>query len=100
LTEVGGLGLSSPPPDCDPDRSRCFGRKLQAARCRHRKPSDFGNDRAKPRMAKPFLETCEHALVVAALHIDHARRRQPDLSQRRSEQIGSREAPQNLAASP
>src|SRR6202022_2816399 len=41
LSEIGGLGLTPPPPDRDADRAGGFRRELQPPRRRHRQPRDF-----------------------------------------------------------
>ena len=97
LSEIGGLGLTPPPPDRDADRAGGFRRELQPPRRRHRQPRDLGDHGAQPLMTQPLLEAGQHGLVVAALDVDHARRRQARLGHRRREKIGARQAPQHLA---
>lgn len=49
-------------------------------------------------MTQPFLGAGERGSVVASLEINDAVRRQPRLGQRRREQIGLGETPQDHAA--
>ena len=48
-------------------------------------------------MTDPFLETCEHAFLVAGVDVDDAVRGETDLGQSRCKQILPGDAPQDLS---
>ncbi len=48
-------------------------------------------------MAQPFLHAGQHGLVIAGFEIDYAIGRETSLSDRRREEIWTRDAPQDLA---
>lgn len=58
---------------------------------------DFGDYCAQAAMAQAFLHAGEHGLVVACFDIDHAVRRETGLGERGREEVGPRDAPENLA---
>lgn len=97
LPEVHRFCLSSPPPKRNADRPCAFGCELKAAGGRHRKAGKLADDGAEPAMAKAFLHAGEYGLVVAGLDVDHPVGDEPRLCDRRREQIGSRNAPEDLA---
>jgi hypothetical protein len=97
LSKVCGLGLTPPPPDGDADRAGGFRCELQPPRRRHRQTRDFGDHGAQSLAAQSFFKAGQHSLVVAAFDVDHARRRQARLGNRRREQIGASHTPQHLA---
>jgi hypothetical protein len=100
LPEVRCLGLSSPRPHCDRDRSGGFGRERQPARRRHRKPGHLGDNGAEAAVTDPFLEARQHRFLVAGVDVDHAVRTEADLSQRRRKQVLPGNAPQDFALGP
>ena len=51
-------------------------------------------------MAEPFLHAGQHGLVIACFEIDYAIGRETSLSDRRREEIWTRDAPQDLALGP
>jgi hypothetical protein len=51
-------------------------------------------------MAQAFLETGENRLIIVPFQIDDAIGRQAGLGERRREEVGAREAPENLALGP
>lgn len=97
LAEIGSIGLSFPTPKSDADGASPFGRKLQATRGRHGKPSYFADDGTESAMTESFFHTDEHGLVVAGFDVDHAVRRQAGLRDRGCEEIRARHAPENFA---
>ncbi len=48
-------------------------------------------------MAQAFFDAGQDGLFVPGLHIDHAVRRKTGLGQRRGEEVGTCDAPKNLA---
>ena len=51
-------------------------------------------------MAQAFLHAGEHRLVVAGLDVDHPVGNEPSLGDRRREEVGTGDAPENLALRP
>ena len=97
LPEIHRLRLASPSSERDADRACAFCCELKAAGGSHGEAGKLADDGAKPAMAKAFLHTGEHGLVVAGLDIDHSVRDEPRLGDRRREQVGPRDAPEDLA---
>lgn len=74
--------------------SRC---QLQAARGGHGKPGNLAEDCTEPAMPQAFFHAGEHGLVVTGFDIDHSGGRQPDLGDRRGEEVRPRDAPEDIA---
>jgi len=96
LAEIGRFGLSPPAAQRDADRPGAFRRELQSAGGGHGEAGDFADDGAKPTMPQPFFHACEKRLVVASFNIDDAIGRQARLGDCGSEQVRSRDAPEDL----
>lgn len=60
--------------------------------------SGLRDDRAKPAMAQPFLETGKQRLFITGLDMDHAVGRQACLGDRRREKVGEGDNPKHLTS--
>ncbi|NKF14869.1 hypothetical protein HER20_31025 [Rhizobium sp. BUS002] len=97
MTEITGLGLPSPSSDDQPDCPRAFGRKLQTAGCDHWQAHQLGNDSRQPTEPQRFLEGFENVFLSDRFNIDDAIRVKADLSQCRGKEVGTGQAPNDLA---
>jgi hypothetical protein len=93
LPEVGGLGVTAPAADGDPDSAGIFGSELKAAGGRHGEPRDLGDNGTEPAMPQALLETDEDRRLIARLDIDHAIGQEPGLREGRGKQVRARDAP-------
>lgn len=100
LAELGGVGRASPSSHRQSQASRAFCGQLQPPRGDEIQAGGLGHDGGQTRMAKPFLETGEEGGLVPGLDIDDPIRPETRLTQGRSEQVGSGDAPEHLALPP
>jgi hypothetical protein len=71
--------------------------KLKASGGREREPRDFTHDTGKPGASQTFLHGRQHIPVVPCFAVNDTIGRQPDASERRSEQIAPAQTPQYRA---
>jgi hypothetical protein len=74
-----------------------LGGELEPPGGRHGEAGHFANDGTEPAVTQPFLETGQHALLVAGFHIDDPAGSQTGLGQGRGKQVLSGHAPEDLA---
>ncbi|WP_032981450.1 hypothetical protein [Rhizobium leguminosarum] len=97
MAKVSGLCLPPPSSDHQADGAGALGSKLEPPRHHHRKPNHLSDHSPKAAKTQRLLEAFQDELLLDRFDIDHTIRMEADLGQGRCEEVGSSEAPNDLA---